>query len=147
MNASEAFVHRNYTQNFYKIEPQIQWLVTRDLRFILAYRYRNAKNILIPNGESITNNNFSLEATWNQTSAAQIRAKFSSETVKFIGDNNTPIAFAFLEGLQNGQNFIWNINFDKNLSKNLLFSLSYEGRKIGDVKTVHVGRVQVRASF
>ncbi len=147
INESEAFFDRNYTQNFYKIEPQLQWLVTNNLRFILAYKYRTAKNVLHPNGESIQNNNFSLEATWNQTSDAQIRAKFSSESVKFSGDVSTPIAFAFLEGLQNGQNFIWNINFDKNLSKNLLFSLGYEGRKIGDVKTVHVGRVQVRASF
>ena len=147
LNESEAFLDRNYTQKFYKLEPQIQWLVTNNLRFILAYKYRTAKNVLRSDGENIQNNNFSLEATWNQTSDAQIRAKFSSESVKFSGDVNTPIAFAFLEGLQNGQNFIWNINFDKNLSKNLLFSLSYEGRKIGDINTVHVGRVQVRASF
>ena len=52
-----------------------------------------------------------------------------------------------LEGLQNGQNFIWNITFDQSLSKNILLSLSYDGRKTGDSRVIHVGRAQVRANF
>ncbi len=60
---------------------------------------------------------------------------------------NTPIEFAMLEGLQNGRNFIWNISFDQSVSKNILLSLSYDGRKTGESRIIHVGRAQVRANF
>ena len=67
--------------------------------------------------------------------------------INFMGETNSPIGFAMLNGLQNGRNFLWNINLDRRLSKNVQLSLSYEGRKTGTARVVHVGRAQVAATF
>ena len=52
-----------------------------------------------------------------------------------------------LEGLQDGKNYLWSLNLDRQLSKTVQMSLNYEGRKTGDNRVVHVGRAQVRAVF
>ena len=67
---------------------------------------------------SIENQDISAEATWNQSTNAQFRTKFSIVQVSFTGERNTPIEFALLEGLQNGKNYLWNLTLDKVLSKN-----------------------------
>jgi hypothetical protein len=65
----------------------------------------------------------------------------------FNGQNNTPVQFAMTEGLLNGQNFLWTLNIDRSISKNIQLNIGYEGRKIGSAQVVHVGRAQVRAVF
>jgi hypothetical protein len=39
------------------------------------------------------------------------------------------------------------ISFERNLATAVQLSIAYDGRKTGDAKPVHVGRVQVRAVF
>jgi hypothetical protein len=147
LNNSEAFQMRNYTLDLVKTEPQLTWMSSNDFRLILAYKYKNGSNTLKINGERITNNDFSLEATWNKSINSQFRTRFAYVDVTYTGERNTPIEFALLEGLQNGQNFLWNISLDRNLSKNMFLNITYEGRKTGDVRVVHVGRAAVRANF
>ena len=146
-NESELFTTRNYFLELTKAEPQLTVMLGSDFRLVGAYKFKNGVNSLKINGEQITNNEFSLEATWNKTANSQFRTRFSYVQVAYKGERNTPIEFALLEGLQNGQNFIWNVSLDRTLSKNILLSLNYEGRKTGEVRTVHVGRAQVRANF
>jgi len=67
--------------------------------------------------------------------------------VQFDGERNTPLEFAILETLKDGKNFLWSLSLDRRLSKNILMSISYEGRKTGIANTVHIGRAQVRATF
>ncbi len=65
----------------------------------------------------------------------------------FEGEAATPVGFAILNGLQNGRNWLWNLGLNRQLSRNLTLSISYEGRQTGESKTVHVGRAQVSALF
>ena len=146
-NKSEVFLTRNYTLAFVKVEPELTWMMTSDFRLVLSYKYRKGSNILKTNGETIQNNDLSTEVTWNQSANSQFRTKFSYVKVDFVGQRNTPIEFAFLEGLQNGRNFLWNITLDRVLSKNIFLNVSYDGRKTGTVRTIHVGRVSMRANF
>ncbi len=52
-----------------------------------------------------------------------------------------------LEGLENGNNILWNLNFDRKLSQILELTISYEGRKTVSADVVHIGRLQMRAVF
>jgi hypothetical protein len=60
---------------------------------------------------------------------------------------NQQLQFDMLRGLQEGNNFIWNIGIDKTFAKLLQLSVIYDGRKVGDNSMVHSGRMQVRAIF
>jgi hypothetical protein len=147
-NITESFQSRNYRLDLFKIEPELTWQLGNDFRLAFAYKYKNGRNILLKtNGEQLKNHDLSTEATWNQAVNAQFRAKFSYVQIAFTGERNTPIEFALLEGLQNGRNFLWNLSLDRVLSKNMFLNIHYEGRKTGIVRTVHVGRVAVRANF
>ena len=100
--------------------------------------------------------NWNTELTWNPQSkqnvqgfraATSLRAKFTLADIKYTGQANTSVAFTMLEGLQDGKNYLWSLNLDRQLSKTVQMSLNYEGRKTGDNRVVHVGRAQVRAVF
>jgi len=126
-NDSEFFDNRDYLIDFYKIEPQLTWFPNKSFRTVLKYKFLDSRNILIKDGETTSNNDFSLELSFNK--------------------RNTPVEFALLEGLKNGQNYLWSVVLERRLAKNIQLSISYEGRKTGILNTVHVGRAQVRATF
>ena len=68
--------------------------------------------------------------------------------IRYTGEANTPVAFAMLEGLQDGRNLLWNITLDRQLSKSMQLNFPYEGRRTGGAnRIIHVGRAQVRAVF
>ena len=144
-NDSEFFGERDYNIQFLKLEPQLTWQPNKDFRMILFYKFRDSKNSLA--GETAIHHDFKLESTFNQSSKSSIRSSFSFVNINFDGARNTPVEFAMLEGLQNGKNFLWNLSFDRLLANNVQLSISYEGRKTGEAKVIHVGRAQVRATF
>jgi hypothetical protein len=146
-NASEAFSNRNYNISQVKIEPELTWVASQNLRFGFNYKHRNGRNLLTDKGERIVNNDFAFETTWTKTTSAQLRARFALIKIRYDGERNTPVEFALLEGLQSGRNLLWNVSYDQTLSRSILFSVSYEGRQTGSVLPVHVGRAQVRATF
>jgi hypothetical protein len=147
ISLTEGFQNRNYNLSLVKIEPELTWLLGNDVRLAFQYKYKNGENTLKNKGERLKKQDFGTEITWNQSINAQFRAKFSYVNIGYVGEKNTPIEFALLEGLQNGRNFLWNLSLDKVLSKNMYLNVNYEARKTGLVRVIHVGRVGVRANF
>ncbi len=146
-NDSEFFDNRDYQIEYLKIEPKITYQPFKNFRTILTYNFKNSKNTLPEGGESAVNHNFSLETTFNKTTKSSLRLNLSFVKISFDGEKNSSLEFIMLEGLQDGNNYLWNLVFDRRLAKNIQLSISYEGRKTGDANTVHVGRAQVRATF
>lgn len=144
---SEQFDNKNYNIRFRKIQPGLTWLHKKNFRATISYRYESSENILVADGESSLANDFKLEARFNQTSATSIQTSFSLVKIQFDGNANSPVGFAFLNGLQKGDNFLWTINFDRRVGKNIQLRIGYEGRKTGNSRLVHVGRAQVAATF
>ncbi len=145
---AENFVDRNYQIKGFKFEPQLTIFLNKNARLTSQYKFKSAQNILKTEGEQLTLNEFSSEFTLNAAKSSQLRAKLTGTVVNFMnGEANSATGFAILEGLQNGNNFIWNVTYDKSLSQNLLLSLSYEGRSLGVAPVSHIGRMQIRANF
>ena len=67
--------------------------------------------------------------------------------IQFDGEANSPVGFAFLQCLQNGKNYLWNLTLDRQVARNIRVGITYEGRKTGIAKVVHVGRAQVGMVF
>ncbi len=146
-NDSEIFNNRDYIIDFLKFEPKLSFFfLERTLRAELSYEYKNSENT-INEQETALANEGKVEITFNRVSKSSYRLNFSLVDVNFTGVPNTPVEFTMLEGLKNGQNYLWNFTFDRRLAKNVQLSVSYEGRKTGVNRTIHVGRAQVRANF
>lgn len=144
---SEFFDTRDYRISSWKLEPQLTFLPNKSFRTIVRYRFQNDRNTLGDTGETAIQNDLGIEAAYNQSAKSSLRLRASYIDIRFDGVANSPVGFALLNGLQNGQNYLWNVGLDRQLGKNLRLSLSYEGRKTGSANIVHVGRAQVTAVF
>lgn len=145
-NNSQFFNNQDYKIDFVSIEPQLTVQPSNQFRTILKYEFKNSQNDS-PLAEKATKHDFSLETTYNRTTATSIRSSLSFVNVSYNGEPNTPLEFTILETLKKGRNYLWNISLDRRLSKNILMSISYNGRKTGSANTVHIGSAQVRATF
>jgi hypothetical protein len=152
---NQAFATRNYQLEGWEIGPKMTWLPTRGFRIVANMKWETSRNTL-PAAERADQTNWTAELTWNPTSkpnaqgfkaATSLRLKGTFANVRYTGSPNSAVAFAMLEGFQDGKNFLWNLTLDRQLSKAMQLSLNYEGRKTGVNRVVHVARAQVRAVF
>jgi hypothetical protein len=144
---SEQFASKRYKIESWETQPQLTWQPSNNFRTGITWRYKLAENRLDTLGENARTNDLKWEATFNQSATTSLRSEFSFVKIDFTGQANSPVGFAFLQGLQNGKNFIWNITLDRQVGKNIRMGITYEGRKTGDARLVHVGRAQVGAVF
>lgn len=144
---SEFFESKRYRIEAFEVEPRLTFQPSGSFRATASWRYKDAENKLGANGESARNTELKLELTYNQSATTSIRSAISLVKINFNGEANSPVGFAFLNGLQNGRNYLWNLGLDRQIGKNIRMGISYEGRKTGNARVVHVGRAQVGAVF
>ena len=136
---SELFENRRYRIRSLETKPQLTFQPSNNFRTAVTWRYKNSKNETGTTGENATTNDLKWEMVFNQSSATSIRSEFSLVNIAFEGEANSPVGFAFLQGLQNGKNYLWNITLDRQIAKNIRLGITYEGRKTGTANVVHVG--------
>jgi hypothetical protein len=144
---SEQFESKRYRIESWETKPQLSWQPSNSFRMGATWRHKQAENRLDTLGENAKTNDLKWEMTYNQSATTSIRSEFSFVKIAFNGQANSPVGFAFLQGLQNGKNFIWNITLDRQVAKNIRVGITYEGRKTGQANLIHVGRAQVGAVF
>ncbi len=145
---SQLLEDRNFIIDYYSLSPMLSFRPSSQLRFITSYDY-SERNQKIGNQESAISNEFMIEISRRSTNKMSLDFSMSYVNVKYDdkGEANSAIEYDMLEGLRNGNNFLWRINFTKRLSTSLDLNLNYEGRKTGVSPVIHVARAQVKASF
>ena len=147
-NRSDFFDLKNFVLEFTELEPQLKFLVNQQINAQISYNFLNSKNVLsIVGGERLKSEGLSASLNYQQKIDFSLNTSFTFKLVEFEGDQNSPVAFQMLDGLRRGRNFLWTLQLNKNLAKNLILSLNYEGRKTGQLALVHLGDIQVKASF
>lgn len=146
-NRSQFYTERNYSILSNEIEPQLTYFFGTKFRLTGLYSFTKRANRFTENGEVATSNEATLEARYNVVSKSTLSARVSFVKIDYTGSENSAIEFAMLQGFKNGNNYTWNLTFERNLAKAIQLSIGYEGRKTGDSKPVHIGRAQVRAIF
>ncbi|MBI3234885.1 MAG: hypothetical protein HYZ42_12775 [Bacteroidetes bacterium] len=144
---SQFFNTRNYWFDYLSLNPKINWQSNTQFRLSLYFTYYEAKNRAAYGTEKTTNQEIGSELKYNFKENGSLTAKFSYNKIIYTGDENSPIAFEMLNGLQNGQNILWNFNLQQRVSKNVQLNMSYDGRKNEGAKTVHIARVEARYIF
>ncbi len=146
-NDSELFNNKDYLLEFFELGPEITFQPSKSFRTIVKYSYRDDENRLLEMGEKATQNNITVESTYNNSAKSSLRLRFSYIDIDFQGEPNSPVGFAILNGLQRGRNFLWNLSLNRRLGNNIQLNLTYEGRKTGEARVIHTGRAQVTAVF
>jgi len=144
--ASPIFNDRNLDILIYRIKPEINIRPTAYTRWVLTYTYQDKKQRLLTRDQAQIHE-VTLEYTYRKQQSFSLDARFSVVGIQFSGIPGSPIEYDLLEGLKNGRNYLWNVLFTKRLANNIDLSLNYEARKAGVLETVHVARVQAKATF
>ncbi|HKK74667.1 MAG TPA: hypothetical protein VJ953_06325 [Saprospiraceae bacterium] len=144
---SEFFDNKDFQIVEQVVEPRLSWLPGPAFSLETHYRLAYQEDRLRTEDFRSRSHDLGLEVSWNKDARTSLQQSFSYINVNFSGQANTPVGFAMLNGLQPGNNLIWNLGLNRQLGQNLQLQLSYEGRKTGMAPVVHVGRAQVSAIF
>lgn len=144
---SEFFDNKNFRIVEQAVEPKVSWLPLPAFSLEAGYRWSNQEDRLRNEDFRSRSHDLGLELTWNKDTRTSLQNSLSYVNIDFTGQPNSPVGFAILNGLQPGNNLIWNLSLNRQLGNNLQLQLSYEGRKTGIAPVVHVGHAQVSAIF
>ncbi len=139
------FANRNYEIDQVITEPRFTYTRGTTFRIQTSYQYTNKKNLPVYGGETSTINSLNLESKYNAINSTSLSGKLTFSDIKYTGAVNSTISYIMLDGLLPGKNFLWNLDLTKRLGNNLELNINYEGRKPGQTRTIHIGRVALRA--
>ena len=144
---SEYFPKQDYKIMNLSGEPSLSWQPSNKYRISIRWMYSNKENRNGEVNEKAFKNQAGSELRYNILSKGSFSAKINYINIKFAYPENTPIAYEMIEGLKPGDNVVWNISFQQNLSEYLQMIFLYDGRSSPGSKIIHTGSVQLRAYF
>jgi len=144
--ASLNYENRNYKLNNTSAFPKISYYYNTNTYLSLYFEAKKKEN-QIGNLETLTSHKFGLEMNYANNSKNLLKAAINLFNNKFEGNNNSPIAYQMLEGLQPGKNYTWSLLFHRKINSFLNLNLNYLGRKSETSNTIHTGTIQLKAIF
>ncbi|UZR95882.1 hypothetical protein [Chondrinema litorale] len=146
---SDFLLNQNYHLTQYFVKPSVGLQPGRKLKLTLYYYYKlkEAPNTTEEIDYEGTLHELSLAVRSSGLQQQNINASVKASRFSFNGNENSALGYEMLEGLRNGQNFTWQVNFVKKLKNGLQIQASYNGRKSPERNIVHIGNLQVSALF
>lgn len=137
--------NRSYELHYLAVEPSLTWLYKGIFRVTTSLKYEERNNHPRYGGETANLQSAQLEARFSQPSLGALLLRGSYAAIHFTGTPGTSVAFTMLDALQKGNNYLWQINWERQVGKGIEILLEYEGRKPGQVAIIHTGRMTIRA--
>lgn len=111
----------------------------------LSYIYQNKKNKT--GVESLKQNELKTDLQWTLASKMSVFGTMSYINNRFVGNQESVVGNQMMEGLRAGNNIVWQLQIQRQISSFLQLNLSYDGRKNESTSTIHTGSVQLQARF
>lgn len=142
-NASQMFDTRNFQLFNIETKPKATYKFTETIQAELSTAFRDKKR------QDGTERLKALDLTgavqWERKKNS-IRGSFSFINNDFTGNNYSLVGNQMLDGLKPGKNQVWSVFLQQNINSFIILNVNYEGRNSGD-RTIHIGSMQVKASF
>ena len=138
---------RNYSIDYYFIEPSLIYQPSTTFRITLDGRYSVKENDPSLGVETAEVKEFGSTFKYNQAQKGSLVGGLKTVIIDYNGDPNSALGFEMLEALKPGVNYTWNVGYQRTISKNLQLSIQYNGRKSEDNRAIHSGGMEVRAFF
>ena len=146
ISESVTYSNRNYEISDNNFHPKISYLYSKNSRLEAFYKFKDKKNE-IGSFEKLQMHVFGVNFQYANKQKFSVNTNVNLYFNSFEGNQNSPVAYQMLEGLQPGTNFTWLLNLQKRLTSFLDLNINYFGRKSESSKTIHTGSIQLRASF
>lgn len=146
-NRSQFFNTRDYIIYFFETEPGLSYQPNNLFRATTKFRYSNKNNHADFGAQKAKLQDYGIEVRYNILNKGSLIAKTNFIKIIYNDASNTSIAYEMLESLKPGENFTWNISYQRTLSNNMQINLNYDGRQSPGNRPIHTGGAQVRAFF
>lgn len=142
-SSSQLFSTRDYKLNIYETKPKLVYKLSESIQTEIsaAYKIKDRKD----GDEFLKTFDTTGTLQWEKKKTS-IRGNFSFINNNFTGNAFSIVGNQMLDGLKPGKNQVWSVILQQALNSFLQLNVNYEGRNSGD-RTIHIGSVQVRASF
>jgi hypothetical protein len=145
VSAVDYTQNRNYAVKFWNIQAEFALQPSTNLRYGIALR--RGRKVNTQGSEILQLQEFSGNVKWNQTQKGSLQGEVKYVLMNFSGVANSAVGFDMLEALQPGNNVVWNLSYQRFVSKNLQLTFQYLGRKNENTRTIHTGGMELRAFF
>lgn len=143
---SENFAQRNFDLLHQELKPKISYFWGQNSRVNVSWALAQKENTTGAQ-ESLSQNNIGISCTLAKADTMSLTGAFNAINNKFQGSAYSSVAYLMLEGLQPGENYTWNILWQKRINSFLDLNFSYFGRQSPNSPTIHTGSMQLRAFF
>jgi len=142
---------RNFQIHYYELTPEVSWQPNMNTRLTTRYSHAHRQNLVNLQAENESEvalqHVLGLELRMNKMMKHTVQANLEYVSINYNGEENSAIAYEMLEGLRNGNNLRWTVNWQQQILEGLQLSVNYFGRKSTDTNTIHSGSVMLRALF
>ena len=142
---------RNFQIHYYELTPEVSWQPNMNTRITTSYSHAYRQNLANPQAENQSEvalqHVIGLELRMNKMVRHTVQANLEYVSINYNAEENSAIAYEMLEGLRNGNNLRWTLNWQQQILEGLQLSVNYFGRKSADRSTIHSGTMMLRALF
>lgn len=142
-NSSQMFSSRDYVLRNLETRPKATYKVNAAVQAELSSAYEQKTRI---DGDELLKTFDITGALQWERKKTSLRATFSFINNNFTGESFSIVGNQMLDGLKAGKNQVWSVYLQQNLNSFIILNLNYEGRNSGE-RTIHIGSMQVKASF
>ncbi len=149
-NTSDFYFNQRFRFNFHQTSTEFSYQYKTDFRIGVNYLFARKVNPTDSVGTQSANiHQAGLTGRYNRSDKLSFETRFTYASIKYVDRDyrNQQLEYAMLEGLQNGNNLIWNATVEYRVIQNVLLTFIYDGRKTGTAQVVHSGRAELRAIF
>lgn len=149
-NQSDFYADQQYSIKYNETNNELSYLFQSSIRLAATYYFGFKKNdVSTYGGQNAQIHQVGLDFKFSRHNKTTVGTKVSYSAIKYNSGSyaNEQAQYAMLDGLKNGNNFVWNVSFEQRLATSIQLLLSYDGRQTGTDKSVHTGRAEIRAIF
>lgn len=146
ISTSDYTSGRTFFIEYYEVSPELSFQPNTAFRISLKNALTYKENMSDLN-EIARVSDSGIELRFNKVKKGSFLAGFNHVYIDYNGSLNSALAFEMLNSLRPGNNFTWNLTYQRTLANNLQISINYNGRKPKDILTIHNAGVEVRAFF
>jgi hypothetical protein len=142
-NSSQLFISRDYQLQNFETKPKVTYKFTSALQteFYTSIKQKQS----LDGTELLKTVDLTGTLQW-QLRKTNLRINLSFINNNFTGNSFSIVGNQMLDGLKPGKNQVWSVFLQQPLNSFINLDLNYEGRNSG-AKIIHIGSVQVKASF
>ncbi|MBT4478518.1 MAG: hypothetical protein HOC66_03835, partial [Flavobacteriales bacterium] len=144
-NISDFFSSKNYQYKYHNFSESVMIKTNKKSSFSLDYSFKS-KNVSEEEID-LTLHEIGVELDREISEKSNFQSHCKYVNIEYYGSDNSILSYELMEGLSNGNNLVWGINYNNRLKNNLQINLQYSGRKSENSEIKHIGNMGITAYF